>query len=242
MISAIKEVGNLSAITLSKTGENHVKMGISNQDSISFESNEENFVLVVSDGVGSCKYSDIGSKAAVSICVDLFKEILDGKLNLDNTKIVSELIQRWKGLFGENCEEYCATLKLAIKIGNKLSLFSLGDGFVAVTSDGMRVISPEENSSFTNETKCLDARITASDIWTNNFTIDTNTSYVLMACTDGVSNGIKTGDELAFAEEIEKNVGREVLMVELQEFLEVISEYCFDDKTLGVVKYEQQNR
>lgn len=239
MISEVKAVGNLSTVSLTKIGDNHKRMGIPNQDAIIVELIGDDFVLAVADGVGSCKKSEMGSKAAVSICEELFREIKAGNLEQKNREIVHEIIKRWKNQFNDNCEEYCSTLKAAMKIGKKVSLFSIGDGFVAVTSEGMKAISPEEDSTFTNETKCLDGRISVEDFWSSYFILDINTSYTVMACTDGVANGINHGDEIDFVEEIENNIERECLENELIDFMEEISEYSYDDKTLGVVKYER---
>ena len=45
--------------------------------------------------------------------------------------------------------------------------------------------------------------------------------------------------EINFVEEIEKNIGSNNLEEELKDFMIDISQYSFDDKTLGVMKYER---
>lgn len=239
MITEVKSGGRFSAISLTKIGDHHEKMGSPNQDAIIVDLVGDDFLIAVSDGVGSCKKSEIGSNAAVLICAELFKEIKEGGFVQNSRAIIQEIIKRWKGQFKDNCDEYCATLKVAMKLGRKALLISLGDGFVAVTSEGMKTISPKENSTFTNETKCLDGKVSVEDFWTGSFNFDINTSYTVMACTDGVANGIKQGDELVFVEEIECNISSENLQNEIIEFIKDISKYSFDDKTLGVVKYER---
>lgn len=239
MILNSKITGKYSCVSLTEIGVSHKEMGIPNQDAICMEIENDNFVMAVSDGVGSCKKSEIGSEKAVSICLEIFKEINTGSFDFDGRVIVQEIVTRWKKSFDGNCREYCATLKGIMKLGRKAILFSIGDGFVAITSEGMKMISPSEAGVFTNETKCLDGIVSADDFWCGQFDIDTNMSYVALACTDGVANGITPGEELSFVQEIEQNVSIQDLETELKEFLMDVSQYSFDDKTLGVVKYER---
>ena len=60
-----------------------------------------------------------------------------------------------------------------------------------------------------------------------------------MACTDGIANNIQRGKEIELAEEIEKNIIGSVLKTSLEELVADIADYSFDDKTIGVVKYER---
>ena len=242
MISEFRKQNRLVAVSLTETGENHIKMGVPNQDAVGFDFMNDDFVLAVSDGVGSCKKSEYGSRMAVSICIDLFKEVNEEKIEQDEKILITEILKRWKMAFGNDCNDYCATLQAVMKFGKKAYLISLGDGFVAITSEGMKTISPDDKRAFTNETKCLSKSLEIEDFWTNCFDLDTNLDYTAIACTDGVSNAITQGSELDFVEEIERSVASESLESELKDFMADISDYSFDDKTLGVVKYEQQSR
>jgi serine/threonine protein phosphatase PrpC len=239
MILKVETKGKLTYVSATKIGVNHDKLGLPNQDAIAFKSIDENFVLAVSDGVGSCRRADVGSQKVVAICIELFEEIVQRSIAFESADFVSGLIRKWKGAFEDNLLDYCATVKTIIKVGNQAKVISLGDGFAAITSEGMKLITPYEDISFSNETRCLDEKVCFGDFWTKDFSIDTNTSYVVMACTDGVANAIQMGEELAFVEEIERNIRKEKLEEELKDFITDISKYSFDDKTLGVVKYER---
>lgn len=81
-----------------------------------------------------------------------------------------------------NVNEYCATLKAVFKYGNLLKVFSIGDGFVAVVSEGINMLSPVDEVDFTNETKCLNADVTKYDFWNADFRLDLYKSYVVVAC------------------------------------------------------------
>lgn len=67
-----------------------------------------------------------------------------------------ELITEWKQLLSDELlDDCCATLKVAMKFGNKLILMSLGDGMLVVTSNGFKVGSPSDGMLFANQTRCL---------------------------------------------------------------------------------------
>jgi len=229
----------LTAISLTEIGPNHIKLGVPNQDAIAFQIDEDDFVIAVSDGVGTCKKAEQGSEAAVRIIESFLLRIKEGELAFEGQLLVKVLIEEWQNSLDGDLSDYCATVKTVLKIGKKALILSLGDGFAAITSEGMKVISPCDETSFTNETKCLGEKVVAGDFWTRMFDIDINTSYVVVVCTDGVANAIKQGDELTFVEEIEKEIKSVHLENELSDFMNDISQYSFDDKTLGVVKYER---
>lgn len=226
---------------MSEIGANHRALIMPNQDSVAFDSLGENFVLAVSDGVGSCKNAADGSRAAVSIAVELFQQIISGQRLVNQTEICELLISMWKDKVGEKTDDYCATLKLAYKIENQIFLFSIGDGLLVATSGGQRILAPNKNQDFSNITKCLCQNIVAKDFWKACLNIDCNTSYAVMLSTDGISNGICEGTELELCEEIENNVNIDELEMEIKNFFIEIEENSYDDKTLGVVKYEYKH-
>ena len=141
----------------------------------------------------------------------------------------------------QNRDDYCATLKAAIKIGNKLILLSIGDGLLAVTSNGISRIAPAEDGQFINQTSCLNKDVKSSDFWISIFRLDTYVPYVVFLCTDGVSNGITEGQELELLHELETNIDSSLLKEELEILVASISDYSADDRSVGVVKYERKN-
>ena len=231
---------NLIFVTATSIGSNHQKLGQPNQDAVAYFCVDEDFVLSVSDGVGSCKKAEFGSRLAVDSSIKLFQEIKRGSVPFETDIITNKLIELWRSsISNDNIDDYCATLKVVFKIVNQVKVISIGDGFVAISSDGLNLISPTEGKHFTNETNCLSAQSSESDFWTADYYLDTYKPYVVFCCTDGIANGILPGKEINLVEEIENNICVIELRHALEDFLSDISNYCFDDMTVGVVKYER---
>lgn len=242
MISRREQHRTSTFVIVSDIGADHQKKNTPNQDAANFVIADDDFVLVVSDGVGSCPKAEIGSKAAVSAVENIFAGIKKKRLRIDLPAIADQIIVEWYKLLGpEAPDDCCATLKAAMKFGNRLLLFSIGDGLLAVTSGGMSACSPMENNLFTNQTMCLNAAAKVTDFWTLEFVLDTYIPFAILACSDGVANGIQEGREMDLVREIETGISSSELQGELEALLVDLAEFSFDDKTVGVVKYEHKN-
>lgn len=199
-------------------------------------------MLAVSDGVGACAHADLGSRYAVEAVRTAFLELSDSALNAELPLIAKRVVQIWQSrINGGQTDEYCATLKAAIKIQRKLFLLSIGDGLLAMTSRGTNVIAPADINLFSNQTKCLNGQVGPSDFWTQECQLDYQVPFTIFACTDGVANNIQEGRELELVQDIETNVNPESLKSELEMLVVDISEYSADDRTIGVVRYERKN-
>lgn len=242
MISKKEKHADCTFVVVSDIGVSHRINGVPNQDAADYVSINEDFALVVSDGVGSCKKAEIGSAAAVEAVKRVFLSLQGKLLPSVLTEITSRIIDEWKFLLAEaNPDDCCATLKAAMKLGDKLLLISVGDGLLAVSSSGITCCVPTDNTLFTNQTQCLNSSIKEADFWTSVFKLDIYIPYVVFACSDGVSNGIQEGREMDLIKEIEIQITASELQCELEALLVDISEYSSDDRTVGVVKYEGKN-
>ena len=242
MISEEKQVGNYTFVVISDDGLSHRLNKIPNQDAVMYEIDDEDYVIAVSDGVGSCCKSDFGSKYAVETMRRIFHQIRTGKRTFEQKEVARTIIETWKMLINdENIDDYCATLKAAIKIENELILISIGDGILAISSNGISRIAPVEDGHFVNQTSCLNKGVKSSDFWISVFRLDTYVPYVVFLCTDGVANGITEGQELELVRELETNIDNSLLREELEGLIISISDYSADDRSVGMVKYEQKN-
>lgn len=242
MISKKENHADCTFIVVSDTGVSHRVKGVPNQDAADYVSINGDFVLAVSDGVGSCKKAELGSAAAVEAIKRVFLSLQGKPFPSVLTKITRRIVDEWVSLLaGANPDDCCATLKAAMKLGDKLLLISVGDGLLAVSSSGMKCCAPSENTLFTNQTQCLNSSIKEDDFWTSVFKLDIYVPYVVFACSDGVSNGIQEGREMDLIKEIETQITASELQSELETLLVDISDYSSDDRTVGVVKYERTN-
>ena len=242
MISKKENHGECTFVVVSDIGVSHRINGVPNQDAADYVSINGDFALAVSDGVGSCKKAELGSAAAVEAIKRVFLSLQGQPFPPELTKITRRIADEWMSLLaGANPDDCCATLKAAMKLGDKLLLISVGDGLLAVSSSGMKCCAPSENTLFTNQTQCLNSSIKEDDFWTSVFKLVIYVPYVVFACSDGVSNGIQEGREMDLIKEIETQITASELQSELETLLVDISDYSSDDRTVGVVKYERTN-
>ena len=240
MISKEEQRGDLYAVIVTDIGVSHRLSNKPNQDAVLYSFSEEDFVLAVSDGVGSCPKAEIGSKAAVASASKVFESVRSNACDLADIPV--ELIAEWKQLLSDEfLDDCCATLKVAMKLGNQLTLISLGDGMLVMTSNGFKVRSPSDEMLFANQTRCLSSFVKPEDIWIKEIHLDLHVPYVVFMCSDGIANGLEDGSEYELVREIEENTPSEKLKEELELLVVDISDFSSDDRTLGVVKYEWKN-
>ncbi len=234
-----ERLGNMLFVTLSDIGTVHKSNGYPNQDAVDFHCTGDSFVLAVADGVGSCKKADQGAKNVIDSSIKLFHEVRKGSVVFEASVLAEKFLEFWLGFITNGrIDDYCTTAKVVIKIGDQIKALSIGDGFVAISSGDTQVLSPLEESYFANETMCLSSRLTVSHFWTADLDLEPSKSYVVFCCTDGVADCILPGREMQLVQAIEKDITVGDLRKVLEAFIADISNYCQDDKTLGVVKYE----
>ncbi|OUQ61831.1 hypothetical protein B5E56_00720 [Flavonifractor sp. An112] len=240
MISKEEQHGDLYAVVITDTGISHRLSNTPNQDAVLYAFMEDDFVLAVSDGVGSCPKAALGSKMAVRAAVKVFEQIRQNRCQ--KHELPQRLIAEWTSLLnGEKLDDCCATLKIAMKLYDRMVLVSLGDGVLVMTSNGLKVKAPSDEMPFANQTRCLSSFVSSKEIWIEEVHLDLHISYVVFMCTDGIANGLRDGSEYELVREIEENTPTEKLKDELELLTIDISDFSLDDRTLGVVKCECKN-
>lgn len=142
-------------------GEDHIKRDEPCQDAaIHFQKN--NFYLIaVSDGAGSAKHSELGSRMLLTLLAELFSfENWDKTYSLDNVKIlVKKSIDSFRTESaalkrGSKLGDYACTLVGVLgSKGGKYISFHIGDGaIISIEESNAKLVSNPENGEYANET------------------------------------------------------------------------------------------
>ena len=237
MIVRESSENGILAITITQTGVKHIALDEPNQDNTAFLVKGNDLVMAVADGVGSCKMAQYASEEACRICLEIFDSLVSGELQDSCADIAAEIVDRWNlFLEGKEANEYCTTLKAVFVVNGILSTVSVGDGILMLESDGDVIASPEDENDFLNQTNCLVPGITAESVWMCQKNVGNN-AFVVFMSTDGVSNGIESGQEADLIREISGIADEEVLKDELIVFFNDVRLVSADDMTLGVIRY-----
>ncbi|MDR0453604.1 MAG: protein phosphatase 2C domain-containing protein [Deferribacteraceae bacterium] len=234
MIVKQEQTGKLSFLGVSEIGEFHVKNGKPNQDAIDFFAFGNVFCVAVSDGLGSCERSQIGSQMATLICKLILLEIADARLCFECNNIVMRFAELWTEFFDTSvAKNYSATLKAVFGKDNWLIAISVGDGLLSIFSYEETLTAPNAANDFINETICLSHGMNPAAYWTKKIT--KRDDGIIFISTDGVSNGILEKHESEFVREIAKIKEFSELRQSIESILTEMSKYNSDDKTLGIV-------
>lgn len=159
-----------------------------NQDSFIIKKVKGIYVVGISDGLGSKKYSHIGSKLLCKSLLDIVYKVEDFE-KISKEKLMELIFQNWlkkiKNLKKYPLEECSATFLFAIILKEKIIVSRIGDGFISIFTDkNSYLLSDNKKDSFSNITMAF----------SKNFNIN-NVEYLeilnedfkgLIACTDGI--------------------------------------------------------
>lgn len=167
---------------VSQIGPSHIKNNIPNQDSYIVKKYIWGIVGVVCDGLGSKKYSHIGSSALVKSIIQASK-IFDFDKDI---KLFEPLLRSlWKiNINPYNTDETSTTLLFSIVKNSKIYIGRVGDGAIAVFGKNSLLIE-EDKDSFTNYTTPF-GRETLID-WK---IYDESEVENIVICSDGISEDI----------------------------------------------------
>lgn len=197
---------------ISVIGPSHIKKNIPNQDSF-LEEHGDNFdCIVVADGVGSSKYSNIGSAFICNAVVNAIKIILKQNKQF----VIEHFIEKIKKIFLDsitpiNTNECATTCLFAIHIYSKVYIGMLGDGLCSVTLENneIKILSDDKSDKFSNITTAISENTKFTD-W-KTLEISDNEFRSVLICTDGISDDL--------SENIKKFT------------LDFSNNYCVKDKT-----------
>lgn len=169
---------------VTQTGSGHISAATANQDAYVVQQFKWGIVGVVCDGLGSKKYSHIGSSA-------LTKSVVKAAIqfNFDNTNLslFEPLIRAiWDiNIYPHNRSDAATTLLVTIVKDRKVMIGKIGDGAIRIFGNQDLLI--DENENFTNITGSFGKECKLE--WL--IFPQEDVSHIVM-CTDGISEDIES--------------------------------------------------
>lgn len=216
-----------SGFSISVKGKNKAL----NQDYCLVREFKNAFLMVVCDGLGSKKFSHIGSRyLAKSLITILRRESFDCNDLVKNEAKLLKLWQKHINKQGFSTKE-CSTTLLCAIIGEKYAYFGrVGDGVMVIFADEIYVL--EDNDEFSNITTPFG---TQAMKWLK---LDTHTLRAAGLCSDGISEIIASQHTKAFFNEYintYKNINSQSRKTEIKTWLDEFNQKGFcDDKSIAV--------
>lgn len=215
----------------------HESGNIPNQDAYSVKRYKFGTILVVSDGLGSKKYSDLGSKA-VGKAVDRAVQIWNGYAEKDIRLLLPVIVSIWNmEIYPYSQKDCCATCLFAvIAEDGHVYVGQLGDGSIYIsTEDGLQLVREKEDE-FTNLTVCMGGFSSYSD-WSLKEVNVGNKPFGIVMMTDGVSETVIDGKKEAFINLLFKKLSECESLSKRNNFIyKILSEWnpvsAGDDRTL----------
>ena len=183
--------GNIwSGWGVSEIGPLHIKENIPNQDSFIVKKYSWGIVAVICDGLGSKKYSHIGSKALVDAITQAAK-IFDFTKDIN---LFEPLVQSlWDiNIYPYTNNETSTTLLFSIVKNKKVYIGRVGDGAIAIIGKNSILIK-EDKDIFTNYTTPFGGEQKIQWHIYDNTEIDS-----IVMCSDGISEDVKKDKLLDF--------------------------------------------
>lgn len=208
-----------------------------NQDSYLSKPYKDGYIMVVSDGMGSKSLSHFGSKC---ICESVYDVVSNYTFDLDVISfkdIIYVCHDEWKKRLSDYEIKQCyATLLVAVIRKNKISAARLGDGFLAVYTDGkVTCLYDKKENYFVNETDCLKEELDREKV--EIVEIEYSEFQGAVSCTDGVEIGTMQEEDISnFTREFVNeysNQDRDEVIAEIETWLKDWP--GMDDKTLAFV-------
>lgn len=182
-------------------GPQHLKLRTPNQDSWMARKFKWGNVVVVSDGLGSKKHSDHGSKVACRAVIEsakVYQKNSDAKFSDILRLIHAYWLVNTAPFSPSDC---CATCLFVIQINDTITLGRLGDGMITALMQNSKnhiVLYDNKQDSFSNYTNCLQQEFRV-DQWEIK-TIESKVCQGVVLCTDGISDDLLPEKQMDFCQ------------------------------------------
>lgn len=176
-------------------GKSHIKTGIPNQDAFVMRKHDYGYVFSVADGVGSHKFSQIGSKAIVDSVDETFTKFEEGQIERKN--ITTTIFQSFREKVPVEYRESASTTCIFAAILKKHGVFlgMIGDGICAIKINQNEFRLDAKEEAFSNIVVAANPSKEMPMWKTKHFDLEQNDTISLLLATDGVSGDIIPGKE-----------------------------------------------
>lgn len=180
-----------------KIGASHRFYNLPNQDSYLIKYTKNKAIFVVSDGMGSKKYSRIGSRLICSAIYKTAKKF--GRISEENYfDFLQESHMLWKKLTRPYpINELSCTVLVLIVARDYIFKAQLGDGEIIIEKDEVIEYEPSLSHEFTNISYGLRNEFDKR-LWNVKYIHGVHEKLRFFMCTDGISNDIKVENFLGF--------------------------------------------
>ena len=176
-------------------GDSHKKTHMPNQDAVIGRTDKFGTVMAVADGVGSHKYSQYGSRAAVRAVREAFSNFEMGKI--PNSEITKTIFEIFKRNIPQKYLSQSSTTCLFAYLSRQTGLYvgQVGDGLCYIRINGQFTQLKDKEDDFANLVKPLNATKETAKWKTRHFNVNSQDKIELMLATDGISGDIVPGKE-----------------------------------------------
>ena len=221
-------------LAVSVIGPGHVRKGLPNQDACVVASLGGWRAAVVSDGVGSCPHSHVGSRLLCTVICRILREIPPSRFEPE--AFLEKIRSGWvDGLRPLTCREASATCLIALSDQRNVFAAMLGDGCIGIQMrDGsVRLMTEDKTSGFSNMTDSMTDRTKPGD-W-RCLLIPQKAVVGVMLATDGVADDLLRPED--FVREILTSVQKTETLRAKAELTRMLTDWPVpghsDDKTLA---------
>ncbi|MDR1484878.1 MAG: protein phosphatase 2C domain-containing protein [Planctomycetaceae bacterium] len=187
----------------SVAGPLHLRNGLPNQDACITQRFCWGEVVVVADGLGSKKNSDIGSKTVCESVVEAAKFVRRTK-NVSYANIPQLIHALWRIKIGQYTTHDCATTCIfVIRFEKQFVLGQIGDGMLVGLGQSPKndfILQTNMENEFSNLTNCLGEEFHYDD-WTLKI-VPVDQIIALILCTDGIADDLLPERRIDFAREL----------------------------------------
>lgn len=221
-------------------GPAHLRDNLPNQDSYSYKIIKNGFIAAVADGLGSKKYSHIGSQAVCKAVIKASEAWLKEKAKSEKT-LLKLIYAYWELYLGEYHKEDCGTTCLFVLCYNKdLFCFQLGDGMILNKAKNNFYQHVSNDKDFGNMTNSMHEAAKIEN-WQINKVVTTGKNTLLIS-TDGVSDDIPEDKLEGFTDFLISKVNGKNRIKRDMIIADMLKNWTTpkhtDDKTILLITYE----